>query len=88
MMSLLRRAHLQRQWWWYALIVVVLLLAAALGYRPSPLWLVLPFGIAALLILLHQPLLGLFVPILAALLEFTELHRHTAPATGKTLLGI
>ena len=68
MMGLLRRARFERPWWWYALIGAVLLLAAALGYRPSPLWLALPFTVAALLALLRQPVLGLFALILAALL--------------------
>lgn len=68
MIERLRRTRLERRWWWYALIAAVLPLAAALGYRPSAVWLVVPIGLAALLILLRQPLLGLLGLILAALL--------------------
>jgi hypothetical protein len=68
MIERLRRTRFEHRWWWYALIATVLLLAAALGFRPSPLWIIAPIGIAALLVLLRQPLLGFFTLILAALL--------------------
>jgi hypothetical protein len=82
MIDLLRRTRLERQWWWYALIAAVLLLAAALGYRPSALWLVVPIGMAAALVLLRQPLLGLFALILAALLANVSRHRDEVTSTG------
>jgi O-antigen ligase len=88
MMSLLRRTHLEKQWWWYALIVAVLLLAAALGFFPSPLWLVLVGGIAALLILMRRPVLGLFVLILAALLIRVFIGTGTEVTLNGTVLLI
>src|SRR5512139_925696 len=86
MIDRLRHTHLERQWWWYALIAAVLLLAAALGYRPSALWLVAPIGIAAMLVLLRQPLLGLLALILAALLANVSIGTGTEVTLNPAVL--
>lgn len=85
-MSLLRRARLEHQWWWYALIGAVLLLAAALGFRPSLLWIIVPIGIAALLVLLRQPLLGFFALILAALVAKVSIGTGTEVTLNPAVL--
>ena len=68
MTSIIRRTRFERPWWRYPVIAAVLVFAVALGFRPSVLWLVVPIGIAAIFVLLRQPLLGFFALILAALL--------------------
>jgi O-antigen ligase len=65
----LRRIQMNPRLLWSGLIVAGALGAAAyLGQRPSPVYILAPIGLAALLILLHRPILGLPVLIVAALL--------------------
>ncbi len=56
-----------REFWRRLLPVAVLLAAAILGYDASPVWLFVPIGLAVILVLLRQPLLGLMGLIVAAL---------------------
>lgn len=56
-----------REFWLRLMPVAVLLAAAILGYGASPIWLAAPIGLAAILALLRQPLLGLIGLIVAAL---------------------
>jgi hypothetical protein len=88
MIERLRRTRFEHRWWWYALIAAVLLLAAALGFRPSPLWIIAPIGIAALLVLLRQPLLGLFALILAALLANISIGTGTEVTLNPAVLVV
>ncbi len=68
MISLLRRTRFEPQWWRYAIIAAVLLAAAALGRRPSVVWIGVIGGAGVVAVLLKKPVLGLFMLIGVALL--------------------
>jgi len=67
MQGILRNTIPTREFWLRLVPVAVLLAAAVLGFRASPVWLFIPIGLAAALILLRQPLMGLVGLIVAAL---------------------
>ena len=75
---------------WRTLIVVLGVMAAAfvLGYKPSPLYLVLPFAIAGVLVLLRYPALGLPLLIIAALLVPIEISTGTEVSLNPVALFV
>jgi hypothetical protein len=68
MISFLRRTHFEQRWLHYAFIAAVLLAAAVLGRRPALIWIGVVGAAGVAFTLLKQPILGLFLVIIVALL--------------------
>jgi hypothetical protein len=88
MLDTLKNAVPIRQFWQGLLPAAVLLAAAILGYRPSPIWLLLPLGLAVLLILLRHPLVGLPMLIVAALAIDVPINTGTEVSLNAAVLTV
>lgn len=77
-----------RQFWLGLLPAAVLLAAAILGYRPSPIWLLVLPGLAVVLILLRHPLLGLLGLIIAGLVIDVPISTGTEVSLNAAVLTV
>ncbi len=88
MLGSLRRTAPARNIWLWLVPAAALLASAIFGYQASPIGLVVPIGIAALLILLRRPLLGLLGLIVVALLAKVSIGTGTEVSLNPAALLI